>query len=606
MKIFETTADLAQAHLKEGQIVWVKDVNGKLAAYVIKTSGTGVPLANGNVAVLESIAGEPSAVSSDTFVVSDITEAKSLIVPDGSLVRVPSRGNAEYIVEPSSYVPVDIGVTDHLMGSGGYLRLIEGDGKLPDKAASKLDGKYKFSGANPDLVSKVKELGSFNGMYIKNESSSAFVIGFGMGYDEAVSAPWGVEYRFVVNGDNLLLLRGVYSGLQDLSNITVEPTLTGTFNLNGAPNSYTLNVGDKMRANFTGSRMFFSSYTDDRGGLWKVTLSDGQTRNISTYASTPKTVERLVFDNLPHDTYSVEFEFLGDDPFNPPSSGTGTARGWFTHTPADTVKQPIKFAEVAPLDTGTRQEMVSSSSIPDFAISAKPSGAAYGAEWVPQHSGVTGVSTGVQVALMVDSERVSNLAGQVPPTLGGFQEISDFKILQRFNAENPNGSDGSMWKHWVSHTISKETKSLKIENRLEILQQTEIGSGYLAMLPASADNVTRMLLNDSFAVEPVPKDGSSHNYGWGVTSAMYAGEHTSGRGHGVAITVSSLREASSLGSIKEPTDPMLITYRADGVSKIYWTWMANQEVSVGDVYTCATTYTAVSGIRSPMLELRTI
>lgn len=520
------------------------------------------------------------------------TTKQTVVVHDG----VTLGGHSGELVEkPASTVTKS--------GGGSVQDFIDNQ---PTKLATKLGAEHNFSGANPDLVSKIKALGDFRGMYMKVESATVFVVGFGMGIDDS-NGSWGVEYRFAVNGDNLILLRGIYSGLQDTARILAEPTLSGTFNTNTARQAYTTQVGDKFTSTFTGSRMYFKAWNDTRGGMWKVTLSDGQTRNVSTYSATGRYVERLIFDNMLHDEYAVEFEFLGDDPFNVPSGGVGTARGWLFYTPSVPLEQPIRFAAVGPLITATRKAVMTLSSIPDFAISARPNGAAYGAEWVPQHSTVTGVSTGVLLAIMIDGVRASAVAGSIPSGVGyGFREISQIKILQRFKAENPNGTDGAMWMHYVSHSISKESKELKIENRLEVLQSTAVGLGYLAMFPANANNVSRLLLNDGTETEPVPKDASDFTHGWGVTSAMYSGEHMEGRGHGIAINVSSLREASSLMTPLQPTYPMRITHRADGVSKVYWTWAENAVLTAGQVYTCATTYSAVSGVRTPVADLRTI
>lgn len=62
-------------------------------------------------------------------VYQSIVQAKQAQLTAGTLVRVPSRGNAEYIVEPSSYTPIAEGYGDHTMDDGKVLRLVH-DGEV--------------------------------------------------------------------------------------------------------------------------------------------------------------------------------------------------------------------------------------------------------------------------------------------------------------------------------------------------------------------------------------------------------------------------------------------------------------------------------------------
>ena len=479
-----------------------------------------------------------------------------------------------------------------------FTRLIEAvAGKIAGDLV--LQKRFNFSGINENLVDKVSKLLIKGGMYYNSLSTSDFVIGFGLGFDVNYGH-WGVEYRFYVNDDGLILNRGIYSGLQDTTQILSPIVLNGNFNTNTSSQAYATTVGDKFTSSFSGKKLYFKSWCDDRGGVWKVTLSDGQIKYVSTYADSGKFVEKLIFDNLTYDSYEVEFEFVGDDPLNPPSS---SARGWLFYTVGDPSTLPLRFASAAPLSSGSKQAISTAASIPDFAISARPSGASYNAQWVPQHGSVSGVSTSVLLKVILDGNVIFETSSSV---LQGYREIEHFQMLQSFNAVNPNGSEGAMWKHYIVHTLDYQSQAMNIQNRVEVLQDTYVSAAYLSMLAAQTDNINRLRFDNGTEVSPVPKDGSEIRYGWGISSAAYCGEHTPGRGHAISANVSSLRSAASLGTDFELEEPIRVTHRADGVSKVYWTAAESAEWKAGDVYTCQTTYVAVSGVRSPISDMRNI
>lgn len=457
-----------------------------------------------------------------------------------------------------------------------------------------------------DLLEKLLSSAQVRGMYVRPTGGGVSV---GVGMNKELDSV--VEYNFVYDDDNMLLLRGVYSGKEDDTKQSVEPTLSGTFNSGSAPATYTSNPGDSFSFSFTGSELYFQHPEDDRGGLWKFTLSNGWTRNISTWSSgtapSSDIVRDLVFDNLPHGEYQCVAEFLGDDPINAPSGGAGTARGWITYQAGNANQRAIHTSSVKQINESTRLPIVSQNSIPDFAILAKPEGAIYGAEWVPEHGGVAGVASSLIYRLQVDGDSITTNPGDLS-SLSEFRLCHDVKIQHKFSATNPNGSDGEMWAHTITHSISLARPWLNIKNRIVVSQNTEVSVGYFGMLPSDSGNVSRLLLNDETEFSPVPADGSESSFGVGVTSAIFAGQFSLSPSnyHAAAGRVSSIREAGSLGRDIEPEEIGRITFRADGVTKVYWTFAENVTLLSGKVYTCSHDILGVSGIRSPELDMRSI
>lgn len=442
-------------------------------------------------------------------------------------------------------------------------------------------------------------------MYINSTSENEFYVGFGMGIDSAYGK-WVVEYRFWRNGDGLTLSRGIYSGIENEAAISSTATLDGNFvTTPEIPEySYTTEIGAKFTATFTGKKLIFKYRSENRGGIWRVRLSDGQTKDISTFSETTKVTEKLIFDNLELDTYKVEFEFIGANPLNPPAGGE-SPRGWLYYESGNAAAQPLKFALTGPILGSTRKAIGSPNSIPDFAIAAKPAIASYSTEWVPQHSNVIGVSKNVAIKIITDGiEKLND--GNYDFNRIGFFEIESIQLLQKFEAENPNGNDGVMWEHYIAHTLDLASLEMVIQNRIEVKQDIDVSLGYLAMLPADYGNVDRLRLNSGMEISPLKNDGSDDNYDLnGCNSACFSGEREAGRSHGLAVTVSSLKSSSSINTEFENDKPIRITQRTDGVAKLYWTFLKSQQVPEDTVFTCETRYSAVAGIRYPN-DLRTI
>jgi len=445
------------------------------------------------------------------------------------------------------------------------------------------------------FVDKIGELMNVRGMYARIINSQ-LLIGVGMS-DDLRSV---IEYRFVHDGDGLLLLRGVKSGEEDRTANVVPATLNGTFNQNSAPSTYTTTLNDSIDFEFTGSNLYFKRNIESRGGIWEFHLNDGQTRTVSCYNDETITgVETLIFEDLPHATYRGKAIFKGNDPINPPSVGTARGYVWYSAT-----AEPFRHGKVRPIDSSTAKNIVASNSIPDFAIAAKPATATFGNVWVPNHSTVTGVSTSPSIKIVIDGRSVHGTVGTLPTSFT-YREIEDFEITQKFIATHPTDNT-EMWQHRVVHSVRKNNPYLSIMNNMIMLQDVLASRMYFGMLPSPQTSMTRLLLNNRKEYNPIPKDGSEDTFGLDVTSAMYAGIFELGNYHACAIDVSSLRGAINYGSDKQLEVSGLITFRTDNVSKVYFTAAENSVLNQGETYSCMHRIIGISGVRFPNEELSSL
>lgn len=429
----------------------------------------------------------------------------------------------------------------------------------------------------------------------------------GIGFNDDLKSV--IEYNFLHNEDGLLLLRGVKSGVEDTANVDVCPdaTLTGTYISTSAPATYTTTPGDTFTVTFKGYKAIkFKRTMESRGGIWEFDIGNGNRKKVTCYnPTTIYGVETLLFDNLnPRTQYTVTATFLGNDPDHAPSSSP--SRGYLYYNSADATARPIlPYGIVNPINASTAQDIVAPNSIPDFAISAKPANASYSAVWVPSHAGMSGVSGDISVKLQFDGYDQAIAVGGLPAIV--YQQIEDFELTQRFQAYNPNGSDGAMWNHYVNHVLRSSFPCLVIQNSLNVLQDTKIGAAYLGMAPSKQSTMDKLILSNGTEYSPLLTDGSETSFEWDVNSALFVGDYVAGNYHGCAIDVLSLREACNYGKTFQPITPGLITFRTDDVCKVYFRAVEPDSVlTTGEKLTCVQRIACISGVRYPNEYMRSI
>lgn len=200
--------------------------------------------------------------------------------------------------------------------------------------------------------------------------------------------------------------------------------------------------------------------------------------------------------------------------------------------------------------------MITPHSIPDVAISARPLESECKMVWVPSHGTIKNVADNITLAIVVDGKLLTETDDFA------IESVGNVKIMQTFEAYNPNEPFSQMWEHSIKHEIDRSAPFCEISNTIEIVTNTEIRDMYLTMLPADSSNVSKLLLNDGTEYNSIATDGTDLDEGSNVTSAMYLMQSTDG-------STDDVIAVDNTSSVGEDDFPARVTFRTDNVSKFY-------------------------------------
>lgn len=104
---------------------------------------------------------------------------------------------------------------------------------------------------------------------------------------------------------------------------------TGTWvNQSDSPYAYATTVGSTFKMYWYGTGVKFRYLQSPDGGVWEFTLDGDQKATLSTWGkdSVLKSVD--LFMDAEQKSHTIVGKFIGDDPKNKPSTGTGKSKGW--------------------------------------------------------------------------------------------------------------------------------------------------------------------------------------------------------------------------------------------------------------------------------------
>ncbi|WP_277630405.1 BppU family phage baseplate upper protein [Atopococcus tabaci] len=299
-----------------------------------------------------------------------------------------------------------------------------------------------------------------------------------------------LRYNFK-RGDDFIYSSGIFKQEIDISisntNYAYSTfTKSGTWtNATADQQNYSSVPGSKMTKTFTTANvanLFADHYTENRGGLFKVTLDDWPPVTYSIYSTAAKISRFSLFRNVPAGEHTITFEFIGDDPKNPPSSGAGTSRGWTAPT-AGTFFTVEELASTFLPEV----EYTSGGSIKEFAFLAKAEGGTTSA-WMPRHGGVNTMFSREEPKLVLDGVEYefSGLGQNLP------YSIKRFKIIQKLWGRNPDTGDTNLVALDIIRTIEMDGV-YRVTGRMEILRPVQLSLSYTMMNPANNQLFNRML-----------------------------------------------------------------------------------------------------------------
>lgn len=236
-----------------------------------------------------------------------------------------------------------------------------------------------------------------------------------------------------------------------------------------------------------GSTLRFHSYKDNRGGLWQITISGSELDvavNVSTWSSAAAgagahdTNGIILMNNVRAGTYTISGKFIGDDPANVPSTGSGTARGWLANNADATSASSHLVTVYSTFRQVSKDFLVKPDSNMDFAIQTKPSGGST-LEWVPYHGVATAVQADAPVYLDGDVEiDVASMA------IGQYRSISSFELVQRVYGRNSTSGTTNLLEIATSQLV-RTNSVVSFNGKVKRLANVEVGDNYFIMFPAA-------------------------------------------------------------------------------------------------------------------------
>ncbi|WP_421722559.1 phage tail protein [Alloalcanivorax xenomutans] len=426
---------------------------------------------------------------------------------------------------------------------------------------------------NTNLVDTLSLATPIKGMYYRKVSDDSLAIGVLHNHNNAA------EYVLRKDSDGFLLLRGGFVSEEGMTDKNPDLPLgdgSGTqFVLpqDGNKNCYATQVGAKITTIFEGDSLFFRHYSDDRGGVWAISIDSGDPILHSTFKTVAESGNtlHLIADGLDYGIHSVVAEFLGDDPDNPPSGGPGTSRGWFYYDHQDPgSSSPKTFAfRTGALDWPNRQEVISESSIPDFAIAAKAEPFTGLGHWIPRHGGggLGSAARNISREIYIDGRPFVEDISQLSMDRVRCNTIYVKQKYTAYSTYDENG-DFPLWDGVIVHSVNAGI--LSVSHTITVNPSNPVeATGYLSMFPFSMGETDRIILNNG-SEYPIPNSVDS-TITTEIDQLCTSAAIVSGSGgFAAACQIGALADSVDIKSLPIPRDSLFFTARADGVSKLYW------------------------------------
>lgn len=433
------------------------------------------------------------------------------------------------------------------------------------------------------LIKRLRDQTTASDQYVKINDTGNLLVGCTVNNSKAV------EFTMVNNPDNLLLMRQAYAG--DLKAtyeyVHITRKLGAFIAQENNRNGYTKEVGAKFEIDFIGTEIWINHNTDDRGGVWEVKIDDLEPVTFSTWNSSSLSISTIIASKLSSGSHTLVATFMGSDPDNPPSDGV--ARGWvnwdITETNIDNdfyAAAKVQKNKAKKLDDDGRIPLMSSGSIPEFAIASKAVGSAFSSgHWTPNH-GNKGASVTISRKVILDGKDYGDDFTVLGTDLISAKIVAIVQSYVAYNSDDKFLTE-PLWNGELVHRF--ENGEVSVSHTLEYLRDL-IGTGYLGMFPVNSSKLQKLILSSGEEITLVkPAAGTIDTSVKFSRSAAFIGIDDS-----VAIGY----EASSLGDIlgmreeEMEESEQFFQQRVDGIAKIYWRkYNSNRVIPAGhkDRYT---------------------
>lgn len=439
--------------------------------------------------------------------------------------------------------------------------------------------------AQTDFVSQVSRLiGGYDKMYYKKENTLNWITVMLRNKNEHVSWTFRNNDKddFIILGD--CFYGNVTSALMMNENI-IYSILSGGFVTAGVSH-YTTEVGAKITNDFTGSRIDFQSYRDNRGGVWEFVV-DGDTENKkihSTYSSTAgQSGYVTLFEGLSEGKHTIVGTFLGDDPNNPPSGGAGTSRGWINYGSTDASRTYRTYK--TQLTNNKVQELLFAGSNKEFAFRIKKSNSSHSSQFVPMHSGIGTAFQKSEPHFIVDD---TILDYQNLP-IGEFFECNTFSLVQSVYGRNPESADENLMEINTNVSINK-SGNVEITGKMKPLTEIYVENGYGIMFPVRKDITTKAISSKGNEYPTIKTDYSStFMVEEADTTTSFAFVSEENPDFIASIRFNDIRNTLRTG-LDKGANPLWIEHRDNILQKLYYRPFYNKVLTPSDMFKFSATF----------------
>ena len=436
----------------------------------------------------------------------------------------------------------------------------------------------------PDFVDILSGHSEFEAMYFKRENSLGWITAMLKRGDKHIS--WSFRNNVY---DDYWILGDCFTGTISIGDVVLSnadyDSTSGTGWVTPVGNAhYTTNTGDTFTTTVTGERIDFNFYADDRGGVWSFVV-DGDTGGaveVSTYRSVASAYTETVFSGLSNTAHTIVGTFIGDDPLNPPSGGTGTSRGWVwvSNSGASTLYTYRTYK--AEMVNSRDIELLEGFSNKEFAVSMRPAGTSGAYHFVPMHSSVGTAFSASPLRIVLDGSEVDPFSY----TTGFFTQCNSLQVAQSVYGRHPDYPADDLVEINTTVSINKNGVAT-INGSMTVLEDIDIDAGYFIMCPVDTAATTVALtslyneydttISDDSKTYLVPERDR-------VKSVVFT---SSVNGDcGVAVSYDSIHETLRQNSDgKWPFNLMCwIEHRSSGIQKLYQSVFNNTTRTAGEKF----------------------
>lgn len=384
--------------------------------------------------------------------------------------------------------------------------------------------------------------------------------------------------------DDYILLKGGRCGELGTQYITKgsirHNRKEGNFVEDYIPNCYALKGSKLFYENISNvEQLAFYSFVDNRGGIWRCTLSNTNgivgVVDISVFSSQAGFSQKVLFSDLNRDSiYTLILEFIGDDPLNPPIGGT--SRGWYI-IKDHTIAYESLLLKQRIINIVNQKTPLQAQSNKDFAFLLKKKGASYTEQFFPLHSGVKTSYKVNEPIILVDNVNVRDVL--VPGN--DLKVKNNITFIQKVDCKIPDDINtilGTM----TSKYIFRKDGGVELINRFEVKEDIDIRDGYVNMFPIDS-SICPILKTSCMNKYDITKPSGLTNLLEGNKALSYI---AGGGDNDICVAMSTINPFSTLRKNKDgKRNPLTwIEHRSSNFQKLYPQVFQNGGLSRGETY----------------------